>query len=186
MTTALLIVDVQGDFLPGGALGVPDGDAVVAPLVEAAKEADVVVASRDFHPPDHVSFAARGGPWPPHCVAGTPGAELHPAVAALRPDRVVEKGRSRDLEAYSAFDDTGLAAWLAERGVDRLLVGGLATDYCVRASALDALAAGLDVVVLEDAARPVDVRPGDGARALDEIREAGGRVTTSDRLVGDG
>lgn len=185
MATALLIVDVQGDFLPGGALGVPEGDAVVAPLARLAPAADHVVASRDLHPADHVSFLARGGPWPEHAVVGTPGAELHPLVTALDPDRVVAKGESADLEAYSAFDGTDLAAWLRARGVDRLLVGGLATDYCVRASALDALAAGFAVDVAADACRAVDLLPGDGARALQEIEEAGGRVTSTAELVGD-
>ena len=187
MATALLIVDVQGDFLPGGALGVPDGDAVVEPLGRLAAAADLVVASRDLHPVDHVSFAARGGPWPPHLVTGTPGAELHPAVEALQPDRVVDKAQSPDVDAYSAFDGTDLTAWLRGRGVDRLLVGGLATDYCVRASALDALAAGFAVDVAADACRAVDVLPGDGDRALEEVRDAGGRVrSTAELLAGDG
>jgi len=180
--TALLIVDVQRDFLPGGALGVPDGDAVLAPLARLAREADLVVASRDWHPGDHCSFAERGGDWPAHCVQGTPGAELDARVTALRPDLLVSKGDRADREAYSAFDGTGLAEELRERGVERLLVGGLATDYCVRASALDALRAGFDVVVVEDAVRAVDVQPGDGERALAEVREAGGTVAASDRL----
>jgi nicotinamidase-related amidase len=183
VATALLIVDVQGDFLPGGALGVPDGDAVVGPLARLAAAADVVVASRDLHPPDHVSFRARGGPWPPHCVSGTPGAELHPAVTALRPDRVVDKAQTPDVDAYSAFDGTDLAAWLDARGVDAIVLGGLATDYCVRASALDGLSAGFAVTVAADACRPVEVLPGDGERALEEIRAAGGRVATTVELL---
>lgn len=183
MASALLIVDVQADFLPGGALGVPDGDAVVEPLTRLAAAADVVVATRDLHPPDHVSFVARGGPWPPHCVAGTPGAELHPAVTALGLDQVVDKAQDPDVEAYSDFDGTDLAGWLRRRGVDRVVVGGLATDYCVRATALDALEAGFAVDVAADACRAVDVAPGDGGRALDEIRNAGGRVTTTAELL---
>jgi nicotinamidase/pyrazinamidase len=180
--TALLIVDVQRDFLPGGALGVPDGDAVLGPLERLAGEVDLVVASRDWHPADHCSFAERGGDWPVHCVRDTPGAELDARVAALRPALVVDKGDRADREAYSAFDGTGLAGALRERGVERLLVGGLATDYCVRASALDALRAGFEVVVVEDAVRAVDVQAGDGERALAEVRDAGGSVAASDRL----
>ncbi len=174
--TGLLIVDVQHDFLPGGALGVPRGDEVVEPLVELAGAAEVVVASRDWHPPDHCSFRAQGGSWPAHCVAGTEGAALHPAIAALALDRVADKGSDSEQEAYSAFAAPGLAEELRRRGVRRLLVGGLATDYCVRASALDALAAGFEVIVVEDAVRAVEVAPGDGERALDEVRRAGGRV----------
>jgi nicotinamidase-related amidase len=184
MATALVIVDLQRDFLPGGALAVADGDAVVGPLSRLAAAADVVVATRDMHPPDHVSFVARGGPWPVHCVRGTPGAELHPAVAALQPDRVVDKAQDPDVEAYSDFDGTDLAAWLRGRGVDRLVVGGLATDYCVRATALDGLAAGFAVDVAADACRAVDVLPGDGERAFEEIRDAGGRVVSSAELLG--
>ncbi len=180
--TALLIVDVQRDFLPGGALGVPDGDAVLAPLERLAGEVDLVVASRDWHPGDHCSFAERGGDWPAHCVRDTLGAELDARVAALRPALVVDKGDRADREAYSAFDGTGLAGALRERGVERLLVGGLATDYCVRASALDALRAGFEVVVVEDAVRAVDVQAGDGERALADVRDAGGSVAASDRL----
>jgi nicotinamidase-related amidase len=179
--TALLIVDVQHDFLPGGALAVPDGDAVLAPLERLAREVDLVVASRDWHPADHPSFAEQGGEWPVHCVQGTAGAELHPRVAALRPALVVDKADPAG-DAFSAFEGTGLAEALREHGIERLLVGGLATDYCVRVSALDALREGFDVVVVEDAVRAVDVRPGDGERALDEVRDAGGAVAASDRL----
>jgi nicotinamidase-related amidase len=181
--TALLIVDVQHDFLPGGALGVAHGDEVIAPLAAVAPTADVVVASRDGHPPDHCSFVEQGGTWPPHCVEGTRGAELHPDVAALEPDHVVVKATTPAVDAYSAFDGTDLADWLRERGVERVAVGGLATDYCVRASALDALAAGFEVVVLEDACRGVDVREGDSARALAELRAAGARIERSTALV---
>lgn len=177
--TALLIVDVQHDFLPGGALGVPNGDEVIAPLVAASAEADVVVASRDAHPPDHVSFAAQGGTWPVHCVAGTLGAELDPGIAALPLDRIVDKGAAAARDAYSAFDGTGLAAYLRGEGVDRVLVGGLATDYCVRATALDALGEGFEASVLAPASRAVDVRPGDGERALAELESAGVQIVRS-------
>jgi len=179
--TALLIVDVQHDFLPGGTLAVRDGDAVLGPLVAAATAPDVAIriASRDAHPLDHVSFLTQGGPWPVHCVDGTHGAALHPAILALLTgpdDRVVDKGTARAPDAYSAFDGTGLDGWLREHRVDRVLVGGLATDYCIRASVLDALGAGFAVTVLSEASRPVDLTLGDGARALDEVRAAGAEI----------
>ena len=174
--TALLIVDVQHDFLPGGALGVADGDAVIPALVAAAEDADVVVVSRDAHPADHCSFTEQGGIWPVHCVEGTHGAELHPAIAALEPDVRIAKATTREVDAYSAFDATGLAEELRARGVDQVVIGGLATDYCVRASALDALREGFAVTVLADGVRGVDVQPGDSERALDELRAAGATV----------
>ena len=173
--TALLCVDVQGDFLPGGSLAVTDGFAVVQPLLEAASRTDLVVATRDWHPAGHASFAARGGPWPPHCVAGTPGAALHPRIDVIA-GLVVTKGSDADRDAYSGFDGTPLAALLRAAGVTRLLVGGLATDYCVRATVLDALREGFAVTVLRDAVRAVDVRPGDGDRALEEMRAAGAEI----------
>jgi nicotinamidase/pyrazinamidase len=179
---ALLIVDPQVDFCPGGALAVPGGDGVFPAVNRAAGILPLTVASRDWHPPDHCSFAARGGPWPVHCQAGTPGAELHPALDRARIERVFSKGTEPDTEAYSAFDGTGLAGWLRERGVGRLCVAGLATDYCVRASVLDALGEGFQVMVLEDGIGAVDVRPGDGERALAEMREAGATVTRSDDI----
>jgi putative nicotinate phosphoribosyltransferase len=175
--TALIAVDVQHDFLPGGALGVPGGDGVVAPLVRAAKAVDVVVKTRDAHPADHCSFTAQGGTWPVHCVAGTHGAELHPAIAALD-GLLVEKATSQDADAYSGFDGTQLAVLLRDAGVTRVLVGGLATDYCVKATVLDALAAGFHTTVLADAIAAVDVEQGDGRRALDEMVAAGAQVTT--------
>jgi nicotinamidase/pyrazinamidase len=174
--TALIVVDVQNDFCPGGALGVARGDELGKAIGEAARGADLVVATRDMHPPDHGSFAEQGGRWPVHCVAGTSGAELHPSVASLRIDRVQDKGTDPDTEGYSAFDGTGLADWLRAQGVERVEVAGIATDYCVRATALDALAEGFDTTVLTDAVAAVDVQPGDGARALTEVREAGGKL----------
>jgi nicotinamidase-related amidase len=140
------------------------------------------VASRDWHPADHVSYQARGGPWPVHCQAGTPGAQFHPALEPGPIQQVFSKGTDRDAEAYSAFDGTGLAAWLRQHHVGRLYVAGLATDYCVRASVLDALGEGFGVVVLEDAIGAVDVRPGDGERALGEMREAGAIMSRSTDL----
>ena len=135
-----------------------------------------VFASRDWHPADHCSFAARGGPWPPHCVADTPGADFC-ADLSLPPEvEVISKARESDKDAYSAFSGTDLARRLADLAVKRLFVGGLATDYCVRASVLDALRAGFDVVLLVDAVRAVNANPGDGAEALEEMRAAGARI----------
>ena len=170
--TALLATDVQGDFLPGGALAVAGGDAVIAPLLAAAARADLVVATRDWHPPGHVSFAEQGGPWPVHCLQGTPGGAIHPEIDRIA-SVVVSKGSNPRRDAYSAFDGTPLAGMLHGAGVTRLVIGGLATDYCVRATALDALREGFEVVVLRDAVRAVDVEPGDGVRALDAMEAAG-------------
>jgi NAD+ synthetase len=175
-TTALIVVDMQNDFLPGGALGVAGGDELGPAIAAAAASAGTVVATRDRHPADHWSFAERGGSWPVHCVAGTSGAELHPSVAAIRFDRVVDKGTVRDREAYSGFDGTDLAEYLRGRGVERVVVAGVATDYCVRATALDAIAAGFTTTVLTDAVAAVDLSQGDGARALADVRAAGGAL----------
>jgi nicotinamidase/pyrazinamidase len=176
MPAALVVVDFQNDFTPGGALAVPDGDAAADRLNELAASGrfDLVVATRDRHPPEHSSFAGRGGPWPPHCVAGTAGAQLHPALDAARVDVVVDKGQDPDSEGYSGFDGTGLAALLRERGIDRVTVAGLATDYCVRATALDALAEGFAVTL--DTAGSRGIEDATSARALDEVRAAGGEV----------
>ena len=182
MIDALLIVDPQVDFCPGGALPVPGGDAIFPAVNRAALILPWTVASRDWHPPDHVSFQAQGGPWPVHCVAGTHGAEFHAALDTGRVAKVFSKGSDPAREAYSAFDGTDLAGWLRERHVGRLYVSGLATDYCVRASVLDALHDGFPVVVLEDAIGAVDVTPGDGERALAEMREAGAAVSRSSDL----
>jgi len=179
---AFLIVDPQIDFCPGGALPVPSGDAIFPAVNRAARAAPLVVASRDWHPSDHISFQARGGPWPPHCQAGTRGAEFHPDLDQGPIRKVVSKGVDRDREAYSAFDGTRLADWLHGQQVRRLLVGGLATDYCVRASVLDARREGFDVLVLEDGIGAVEVKPGDGARALAEMREAGASAVSSGDL----
>jgi nicotinamidase/pyrazinamidase len=173
---ALIVVDVQNDFCPGGALAVPDGDAVIEPVKALARVADYVVATRDWHPPDHGSFAAQGGPWPVHCVRDTRGAALHQGLAGVPIDAVVDKGRTSEREGYSAFEDTALERLLRERGVRQVDVAGLALDYCVRATALDARHAGFEVVVHREATRAVDVAPGDGERAVRELRAAGVRV----------
>jgi len=170
---ALIAVDVQNDFCPGGALAVPDGDAVIDPVNRLAEQADYVVATRDWHPPDHASFAAEGGPWPVHCVRDTPGAQLHAALQTDRIEDIVDAGRTRDAEGYSGFEDTNLEALLHAHDVDTVHVAGLALDYCVKATALDAKRAGFNVIVHLDATRPVEVTPGDGDRAVAELREAG-------------
>ncbi len=179
MAEALLVIDFQNDFTPGGALAVPEGDEIasrVGELIDSGRF-DVVVATRDWHPADHDSFAEQGGPWPPHCVVGTPGAELHAALARERVDAVVDKGQRRGDEGYSGFEETELEELLRSRGVDRVTIVGLATDYCVRHTALDALRAGFAVEVDAAGVRGIDASPGDADRALREIEAAGGRVT---------
>jgi nicotinamidase/pyrazinamidase len=172
----LIVVDVQNDFCPGGALPVPDGDAVVDPINRLAEEFQFVVATRDWHPPNHSSFVEQGGPWPVHCVRDTNGAQLHPRLHSSQIDAIVDKGRGVDGEGYSGFEQTDLERLLREQDVDRLHVGGLALDYCVRATALDARRAGFDVVLHDGATRAIDAQPGDADRALNELREAGVEV----------
>ena len=171
-TDALLVVDVQRDFLPGGALAVPDGDEVV-PVLAACIEAFAsnecpVFASRDWHPPDHCSFKASGGPWPPHCIAGSPGATLDPELHLPANAVIVDKATSADKDAYSAFEGTTLDAQLRELRTKRLFIGGLVTEYCVLSSALDGLRLGHEVVLLTDAIRAIDQAEGD--RAIEELR----------------
>jgi nicotinamidase/pyrazinamidase len=175
----LIVVDVQNDFCAGGALAVPDGDAVVEPINLLMDEFEFVVATRDWHPPDHASFLAQGGPWPPHCVQGTPGAELHPGLHADRIDALVDAGYEPELEGYSGFEETDLERLLRERGVDTVHVGGLALDYCVRATALDARDKGFGVVLHLDATRAIEAQPGDAERTLDELRQAGAQITST-------
>jgi nicotinamidase/pyrazinamidase len=173
---ALIVVDVQVDFCPGGALAVHDGDAVIGPLNRMAAEHEVVVATRDWHPPEHHSFEASGGPWPEHCVQGTPGAELHPGVDRERIHLVVDAGDTHEAAGFDKFEDTGLEGFLRERGVGRVHVGGLALDYCVKHTALGARRRGFETVVHLEATRAVDVEPGDGERAIAELRAAGVEV----------
>jgi nicotinamidase/pyrazinamidase len=175
---ALVIVDFQNDFTPGGALAVPEGDAIADRVnaLAASGDYDLVVATRDRHPPDHGSFAAQGGPWPVHCVAGTPGAELHPALERAHVDVIVDKGQDPGTEGYSGFEGTDLASILRERDVDHVTIVGLATDYCVKNTALDALRQGFAVTVDSTAVRGVEVEPGDSERALEEVRAAGASV----------
>jgi len=201
---ALLVVDVQNDFCPGGALAVPDGDAVVPVIHRISRTFPIVVATQDWHPRGHISFASRHegkNPfevieiqgteqvlWPDHCVEGTPGADFHPRLDDTAVRFVLRKGANREVDSYSAFVEndgrttTGLAGLLRELGVERIFVSGLATDVCVRATALDGLGAGFQVALLEDACRPVDVPPGNLAGALRQMLDAGVRIFLTDEL----
>jgi nicotinamidase/pyrazinamidase len=176
VSRALIIVDFQNDFTPGGALAVPEGDTIAPKLNElaASGDYDVVIATRDWHPADHSSFAEQDGPWPVHCVAGTQGAQLHADLDRSRIDVTVDKGQDVKTDGYSGFAGTDLEALLRERGVTQVTVVGLATDYCVKNTALDALRAGFAVTVDSNAVRGVEVEPGDSERALAEVRAAGG------------
>jgi nicotinamidase/pyrazinamidase len=179
MAEALLIIDFQNDFTPGGALAVREGDAIAARINELAADPrfDLVVATRDWHPANHGSFAEQGGPWPVHCVQDTEGAQLNPSLEAERIDVIVDKGQDPGTEGYSGFEATNLGELLRERGIDRVTVVGLATDYCVKNTALDALREGFEVEVDSSAVRGVEVQPGDSERALEDVRAAGGSVT---------
>jgi nicotinamidase/pyrazinamidase len=192
---ALLITDFQNDFAPGGALAVEGGDEIGQPINELADHFDFVVATRDWHPPDHGSFVGvevdpgkwegtdPPSIWPVHCVAGTEGAQLHPSLDRSKVDLVLDKGQDPNSQGYSSFHGSGLAEALRERGVDRLYVTGLTTDYCVKNSVLDAIREGLSVAVVEDAVRAVNVNPGDGERALQEMRDAGAEVVSSTEVI---
>lgn len=184
---ALLIVDVQNDFCPGGSLPVADGDAVAPVLTAYAERFHAaglpVIAARDWHPPQTRHFVSGGGVWPPHCIQGTAGAEFHPDLRLPAGTVIVSKGMDPRADAYSAFeavteDGRTIARLLRDLGVARVFIGGLATDYCVRASALDALDAGFAVVALTDAMRGVELQPGDTARALAEMRQRGAEGLT--------
>lgn len=179
MATALLIIDFQNDFTPGGALPVADGDAIAKPVQRLAAALDVVFATRDWHPPDHSSFKPYGGPWPVHCVRDTHGAEFHPAMAKIEIDAVISKGIDRDDPGYSGFAGTELAGLLRDRDAEDVFVVGLATDYCVRVSTIDAARDGFEVTLVEDGTRGVEVNEGDVARAIEEMRTAGARVAES-------
>jgi nicotinamidase/pyrazinamidase len=173
---ALIVVDVQNDFCPGGALPVPDGAAVVDPINRLAEQFRFVVATRDWHPPNHKSFVEQGGPWPVHCVRDTNGAQLHPRLHFSQIDAIVDKGREPDEEGYSGFEHTELERLLREQDIDRVHLAGLALDYCVRATAIDARRAGFDAVLHTDATRAIDAQPGDADRTLQELRDSGVQV----------
>jgi len=176
---ALIVVDVQNDFCPGGTLAVPHGDEVVEPLNQQIDEflrrGAPVYKSRDWHPPTTKHFALYGGTWPAHCVQNTKGAEFHPALRDDPRISVISKGLG-DTDCYSAFDETDLASQLQQQGVEEVVVGGLATDYCVKNTILDALKHGFKVKALENAMRAVELQPGDGERAIEEMRAAGAEI----------
>ncbi len=174
---ALLLIDVQNDFLPGGSLAVPHGDEVV-PALNRTIDAFIaqglpVYATRDWHPQRHCSFRAQGGPWPAHCIANTHGAEFAASLRLPPTAVVISKASTADQDAYSGFQGTDLEQRLRAAGIRRLFVGGLATDYCVLNSVRDALRLGFEVVLLTDAIRAVDVQPGDGQRAEREMARQG-------------
>lgn len=201
---ALVLVDIQNDFLPGGALAVRDGDQVVAVANALSPRFDLVVATQDWHPADHRSFASNhegrdigevidlnGLPqvlWPDHCVQDTWGAEFAPGLDTSRIARVFRKGVDPEIDSYSGFFDnghrrsTGMGEWLRAQGVDEVLVLGLATDYCVKFTALDARHLGFRTVVVEDGCRGVNLAPDDSDKALAALREDGVEVVRSDRL----
>ena len=203
---ALILVDIQNDFLPGGALPVPEGDRIL-PLANRLQAAfPLVVATQDWHPPGHGSFAAAypgkkpgdlgqlaGLPqmlWPVHCVQYGRGAEFAPGLDTARVAQVFQKGVDPEIDSYSGFFDnghrraTGLGDYLHERGVTHVFIAGLATDYCVKFTALDARRLGFAVTVIADACRGVNLRPGDAAAALDEVRAAGGRIVPAAEIAG--
>ncbi len=185
---ALVVVDVQNDFLPGGALAVPAGDDVIEPLNRAIEAFDRVQLpiyySRDWHPANHCSFKAQGGPWPPHCIAKSEGAAFAPKLRIAIGASVISKATTAEVDAYSAFQGTTLAAQLIAGGVRRVFVGGLATDYCVRATVLDARKHGFEVELLGDAVRAVEVEAGDGRRALEEMLQQGAHLIASPTVTG--
>ena len=180
---ALIVVDVQNDFCPGGTLAVPHGDEVVAPLNKLIdkflERGDPVFKSRDWHPRSTKHFSAYGGTWPVHCVQNTKGAQFHPALRDDPRIKIVSKGLG-ETDGYSAFEETDLGSQLHNAGVQELIVGGLATDYCVKNTVLDALGQGFKVKALENAMRPVELQPGDGERAIEEMRAAGAEIVSTD------
>jgi nicotinamidase/pyrazinamidase len=188
---ALLIVDVQNDFCPGGSLAVEQGDAVVPVLNEYVRKLGIpVYASRDWHPVKTEHFKEFGGRWPPHCIRETEGAAFHRDLKLPKDTIVVTKGTHPTDDGYSAFegvaaDGRALAYVLRSNGIKRLYLGGLTTDYCVRSSALDALGEGFEVVLLTDAIRGIDVKPGDADRAIEQVIRAGATTATLDTVTTD-
>lgn len=189
---ALIIVDLQNDFCPGGALPVPDGDLIIAPLNRVAerfaRHGLTVFASRDWHPAETEHFQEYGGPWPAHCVQGTDGAAFHPDLHLPNNAIILSKGIDRHTDGYSAFDGISclglsLAELLKSRGIRQLYVGGLATDYCVRATVMDAIKHGLAVTVLADGTAGVDIKAGDSQRSLEEMQQAGARILRVDEML---
>jgi len=184
--SVLLVTDVQNDFCPGGALGVPGGDDVI-PRINAyirffQQAGASVIASRDWHPPGHCSFQGQGGPWPPHCIQGSWGSQFHQNLVLATGVGIVSKATDAGHEAYSAFEGTTLEERLRDLEADKLYVTGLATDYCVKNTVLDARRLGFQVIVLADAIRGIDVNPGDSARALEEMVDAGALLANASDL----
>ncbi|MDR3402048.1 MAG: nicotinamidase [Chthoniobacter sp.] len=184
---ALIIVDVQNDFLPGGSLAVPGGNEIIPILntyiAKFERRGQPIFASRDWHPPDHCSFRDHGGIWPVHCVAGTRGSAFAAALKLPATASVISKGIERNTETYSAFGTNALETALHEEGIRRLFIGGLATDYCVRHTVNDALVRGFEVLLLRDAVRAVDLQRGDGDRACTEMLAHGAVPITIERLA---
>ena len=185
---ALILVDIQNDFCPGGALGVKDGDAIIPVVNQLLAVFPLVVATQDWHPLNHISFKAQGGIWHPHCVQNTRGAAFHPQLDQSKIATIFHKAFAKDKDAYSAFegvDEQGnsLDAALKKAGVKKIFIAGLATDYCVKATGLDGLNAGYEVFVIEDAVRAVDVQHGDGERALKELADRGAKIVLSDSVL---
>jgi nicotinamidase/pyrazinamidase len=184
---ALVIVDIQNDFCPGGALAVEEGDKIVPVVNRLMPLFPLVISTYDWHPENHISFRDRGGPWPPHCVQGTRGAELHPEIDSEKIDMHFRKASTPDKDEYSEFegrDQAGrtLDEALKGEGVKKIYVVGLATDYCVRATVLDGLKNGYDVYAVTDAMRAVNVNPDDGAEALKEMSRSGAHLVTSEDI----
>jgi len=182
---ALIIADIQKDFLPGGALPIKEGDQIIPVLNEYTKmfnkASAKIIASRDWHPPKHISFTEQGGPWPPHCIHETEGAKFSPALKLPEGTTIVSKATDSGKEAYSVFDETGLGDQIKSWGVKRIFIGGLATDYCIVNSVLDARKMGFAVVVLVDATRGINMNPGDVDKALKTMSQASAaQVTLSD------
>jgi len=184
--SALILIDIQNDFCPGGSLAVKEGDRVVPVVNELQKHFELIVATKDWHPAGHSSFVSI---WPPHCVQETEGAEFVAGLDTSRVARVFLKGTDMEIDSYSGFFDnehrraTGLGDYLKERGVTDVFIAGLATDYCVKFSALDARMLGFNTTVVADACRGVEVHEGDTARAIEEMAAAGVRITESRRLL---
>jgi len=186
--TALILVDIQNDFCPGGALAVKEGDQIVPVVNRLMPLFPLVISTQDWHPANHISFKQRGGPWPPHCVQGTRGAELHPDLNTQPIRYYFRKANTPDRDAYSEFEGADWAGRsldkvLRKLGVRNLYVVGLATDYCVRATVLDWIGYGYHVAAVTYAVRAVNVEPGDDAKALDEMKSKGAELITSDEVV---
>ncbi|MBO3769019.1 MAG: nicotinamidase [Thermoproteota archaeon] len=185
--SALIIVDVQNDFLPGGALAVPNGDAVIEPLnkyIELFSRKKLpIFATRDWHPENHVSFRERGGPWPPHCIQNTHGAMISDKLNLPLDVKIIDKAFSPDRDSYSGFQETVLDLELRRLGMRRLFIGGLATDYCVKATVLDSLELGFETILLLDAIKGVDVNPGDSENAIRTMILKGAIAITLEDLI---